>query len=370
MRLLLPLLVLATAGTAPSAPPPPVHVDVKTGPAAEAIHANLAGRVAEGFGGAILVEKDGAVVLRAGYGWADRERRTPFTTSTIAQVGSLTKQFTATAIVDLSLQGKLAFSDPLKRHLEGVPAPAAGITIHQLLTHTAGLRTDCGLDFEKVTRSELVTRCLAQVDRPPGKFAYSNLGYSVLAAVVEVVSGKPLEDYLAERFLRPLGMTRTGYFFEDSLRGSLASGYTADGPKPPISERLRPLGPAFWNLKGNGGMQASVEDMYTWYRALAQGPVLTEAMRRTLTTPQARRDDGVGYGYGWFVRTRADGSGGEVEQVSHTGSDGVFFSASVWRPLEKTFYYFVTNTGEEGGAEVAGQVLRVLTGGPPVEKQP
>jgi CubicO group peptidase (beta-lactamase class C family) len=297
MQLVLHLLILAAAVTGTPAPPP-VQVDVKTGPAAEAIHADLARRVPEGFVGAILVEKDGAVVLRAGYGWADRERRTPFTSSTIAQVGSLTKQFTAAAIVDLSLQGKLAFSDPLKRHLEGVPAPAA-----------------------------------------PN----------------------------AEITIRPLGMASTGYFFDDALRGRLAAGYTAAGVQPPISERIRPLSPAFWNLKGNGGMQASVEDMYTWYRALARGPVLTEAMRRTLTTPHARRDDGVGYGYGWFVRTRADG---EVEQVSHTGSDGVFFSAFVWRPLEKTFYYFVTNTGEKGGAEMASQILRVLTGGPPVEKKP
>src|SRR5262245_39580373 len=149
---------------------PPAQSEVNQGPTAAAIHEELAQRVPSGFGGAIIVEMDGKVVLEEGYGWADRERHVPFTPSTIAQVGSLTKQFTATAVVDLALQGKLKFSDPLSKYLKGVPAKAAGITIHQLLTHTAGLPESCGDDFDRVSREDLTRRCLAVVDlSPPGK---------------------------------------------------------------------------------------------------------------------------------------------------------------------------------------------------------
>ena len=347
---------------------PPIRTEVNRGPAAAAIHDDLVRRAAQDFGGAIIVEMDGEIVLKAGYGWADREHRVGWSPSTIAQVGSLTKQFTAAAIVDLGLQGKLKFSDPLSTYLKDVPAKTAGITLQELLTHTAGLPDACGDDFDRVSREDLTKRCLAGLDpSPPGTFAYSNLGYSLLAAVVETVSGKSLEEYLSQRFFSPLHMGRTGYFFSPALHDSLARGYDGDTLQTPISDRLQPLGPDFWNLKGNGGMQASAEDMVTWYRALASSPVIGEAMRRTLFTPYVRREDGVSYGYGWFLRP---GESGEVEQISHTGSDGVFFSAFVWRPGDKTFYYLVTNSGEKGGAEVASSVLRTLRSARPGPGKP
>ena len=338
------------------------------GPKAAAIQEELARRAGPGFGGAVVVETDGALVLKAGYGWADRERRIGFTPSTIAQIGSLTKQFTAVAIADLALRGKLTLSDPLPRYLEGVPQKATGITIHQLLTHTGGLPDACGGDFDRLSRQELIRRCLEDIDlSPPGRFEYSNLGYSILAAVLETVSGEPIEKYLAEHFFLPLHMDRTGYLFTPSLDRSLAHGYDGDAPQSPISDRLRPLGDDFWNLKGNGGMQASAEDMYTWYRALSSGPGIPDTLRRILVAPHVRRDDGVGYGYGWFVRTDESG---RLEQVSHTGSDGVFYSAFVWRPADRIFYYLVTNSGEQAGADVASMILRTLRSAQPSKDTP
>ena len=173
--------------------------------------------------------------------------------------------------------------------------------------------------------------------------------------MVESVDGRPLERYLADRFFKPLRMTRTGYFFGEAIQRNLATGYVGDDPQPPISDRLRELAPAFWNLKGNGGIQASANDMYTWYRALSRGPVVTVPMRHALMTPHVQRDGEVAYGYGWFVRIGADG---QLAQVSHTGSDGVFFCAFVWRPVDRLFYYLVTSTGEDAGAEAASRVLR------------
>ena len=339
-------------------PVAPVHLEIQRGGAGEAVHAEILRRVNDGFSGAIIVEKDGLLALKAGYGWANRERQVPFSPATIAQIGSLTKQFTAAAVVAFSLEGRIDFSKPLSTYLPGVPLKAAGMTIHQLLTHTAGLPDSCGDDFDRLSRDELTTRCLEGIDRSrAGEFAYSNLGYSLLAALVESVSGVPFEDTLAGRFFDPLGMARTGYFFGDDLQDSLAYGYEDSTSHPPISDQLRILAPDFWNLKGNGGMQASAEDMYTWYRAFALGPGVGESLRRVMIAPYAPSGDGVAYGYGWFVRSKANG---EIEQASHTGGDGVFFAAIVWRPLERVFFYLVSNVGNEAGADTASQVLRIL----------
>lgn len=311
------------------------------------VHAELLALVDSGFSGAVLVERHDTLLLEAGYGFANRERRIPFTPFTIAQIGSLTKQFTAAAIVDLAQRGQLRFDDSLARFVPDVPAQARAITIGQLLSHTSGLAKGCGDDFERRSRTELLHRCLDRpLLAPPGEqFAYSNLGFSVLGAIVEQVTGTPLERYLGEHFLSPLGMTRTGYFGPGVSSDSFALGYLDGTSQGNILARILPLDSSFWNLKGNGGMQSSVEDMYRWYRALKAGPIITDGMRKTLFTPHARRDEAVSYGYGVFLRTD---SVGRTVQVSQSGSDGVFVALWYWRPLEGTFIYTVTNFGENG----------------------
>jgi CubicO group peptidase (beta-lactamase class C family) len=336
----------------------PVQIEDLQGKEGQAVQAEMLRRSQEGFSGAVVVEVDGVLALKAGYGWANREKQIPFTPATIAQIGSLTKQFTAAAISGLASSGRIDFSGSLGKYLPGVPARAAGLTVHQLLTHTAGLPDICGDDFDRLSREELITGCLPEIElSPPGDFSYSNLGYSLLAAVVEHVSGIPHEDYLAENFFAPAGMSRTGYFFEDALQEELAWGYTGEVPHAPISDRLRPLAPDFWNLKGNGGMQSSPEEMYAWYRVFAHRPGEFEALRKVMLVPHAPAGEGVFQGYGWFVRTD---SAGEVLQASHTGGDGVFFAAIVWRPLDRVFFYLVSNVGNDAGAEAASKVLRIL----------
>ncbi|HVT39772.1 MAG TPA: serine hydrolase [Gemmatimonadaceae bacterium] len=101
----------------------------------------------------------------------------------------------------------------------------------------------------------------------------------------------------------------------------------------------------------------SAEDMYRWYAFLSRGRATRDSLALALTTPHARREGEVWYGFGWFLRLGADGA---VDQISHTGSDGVFFAAFVWRPRDKTFFYLVSNSGEKGGAELASDILARL----------
>lgn len=327
------------------------------------VHAELLALVDSGFSGAVLVERHDTLLLEGGYGFANRERQIPFTPSTIAQIGSLTKQFTAVAIVDLAQRGKLHFDDSLASFVPDAPAQARAITIGQLLSHTSGLPKGCGDDFDRVSRTELLHRCLGQpLLAPPGeKFAYSNLGFSVLGAIVEQVTGTPLERYLGEHFLSPLRMTRTGYFVPGVSSDSFALGYLDGKSQGNILARILPLDSSFWSLKGNGGMQSTLEDMSRWYRALKAGPIITEAVRHTLFTLHARRDTLVSYGYGWFLRTD---SLGRTVQVSQSGSDGVFVALWYWRPLEGTFIYTVTNFGENDLATRLVARIRSLLASP------
>jgi CubicO group peptidase (beta-lactamase class C family) len=313
-----------------------------------------------GFGGAVVVERHGKVLLERGYGWANREKQVPFTKDTVAQIGSLTKQFTAAAIVALWNDGKLDLHAPLARYLPEAPSPARDRTLHQLLTHTAGAPEYCGPDFVRRTAKEFLLVCLA-ADRmnDVGPPSYSNVGYSALGLVVEAVSGVSLESYLERRLLAPLGLERTGYRFPDLDPSRMAHGYGGGGMQLPISQRLAELEGDAWNLYGNGGMQASASDMARWHRALRSGgDVVTAGMRDALFTPHVHRDGEVYVGYGWFLRIRPDDS---VRRISHSGSDGIFFAYAMWEPDAELFFYFVGNNGEAAVLETLRAVRAAFT---------
>ena len=343
---------------------PVTSVKTVEGATGRALQARMIALADSGWSGAVVVERRDTVLLAAGYGFANRERRIPFTTATVAQVGSLTKQFTAAALADLVQRGKLRYTDSLGQVFSGLPEQVRGLTISMLLTHTAGLADACGQDFAPLTRDTLLHRCLAMpFAHPPGStFQYSNMGYSVLGVVAEQVSGESLEEYLDRHFFKPLNLSATGYQLAAIDPSRLALGYTGDTARVNIREQLAALGAAYWNLKGNGGMQSSVNDMYGWYRALKASPLFTEDERHALFSPHAARDSSVYYGYGWFLRQDASR---HVVQISHTGSDGTFVSLWYWRPVDRVFIYTVSNFGETDLATGTVAALRkVMDAGP------
>src|SRR5262245_1884520 len=209
-----------------------------------------------GFSGSLLVARNGKVLLEKGYGWADREHGVPFTAETVFDIGSITKQLTGAAILALEMEGKLKVTDPISKYFPDVPADKAGITLHHLLTHSAGLEDVFGGDFEEMPRDRLVKTALAsKLLWPPGtRYRYSNAGFSLLAAVVEIVSGQPYETFLQERLFKPAGLTKTGYRAPKWPSASLAHGYSPEGDwGTPLDHAWAPDGP-WWNLRGNGGI--------------------------------------------------------------------------------------------------------------------
>ena len=306
-----------------------------------------------GFGGAVVTLVHGQVVLSAGYGLANRETAVRFTVDTPAQIGSITKTFTGLAASQLIAEGKLDPQVPIRRYLPDAAEPAAGATLNQLLTHTAGLSDYCGGDFAPRTRAELLSVCMAMpLEFPDHSSHYSNMGVSLAAAVIEQVAGERWEDYLRERVWTPFGMKDTGWTFPGRSTASFAVGYLEDKPQGVISDRISALGGADWHLKGNGGMQASAADMLRFYRGLMSQP---EAVRTIMLAPHADGEThDVKEGYGLFFRLDASGN---VYRAGHGGSDGVFFSYLAIYPKHDAFFYFVGNNGE---AAVKAELQRVL----------
>jgi CubicO group peptidase (beta-lactamase class C family) len=251
------------------------------------------------FSGAVLLSRNGKIVLSKGYGLANRETGTPNSPRTKIRLGSLTKQFTAAAVLMLQERGKLRTSDPVCKYISDCPKVWEAVTIHHLLTHTSGIPSYTGLpDFRKLsvypaTPTELIARFR---DRPleftPGKeFSYNNSGYVLLGHVVEKVSGKSYAEFLRENIFRPLGMSDTGYDENDAVIENRADGYT---PTPrgirraPYIDMTVPF--------AAGGLYSTAEDMYLWAKALADGRLLSKESLDAMHTPFKN-----GYGYGVFI---------------------------------------------------------------------
>lgn len=276
-----------------------------------------------GFAGSCLVGRGEEVELAEGYGHAVRATGAANTADTVHALGSLTKQFTAAAILKLEEQGRLATSDPVTRFVD-VPEDKTGISLHHLLTHTSGLLPDTGPDFEPCTRDEALERMLAApLLFPPGEGqSYSNAGFSLLAAVVELVSGRDYEDYLRGELLEPAGLASTGFRLPDWGAATVAHWYTDSAEWGTPLEKPYPC----WNILGNGDVLSTAPDMWRWLVALRTGSILGERSRAKLFTASAGD-----FGYGWRVTS---GPYGEVVAHGGASTDGVSAMLSWYRDAD------------------------------------
>lgn len=309
--------------------------EVRQGAEAARVDDYLSRLVPHGFSGAVLIATvpkggdwaaQGKVVLKKAYGLANRETGLPYTVDMVSCIGSVTKQFTGAAIMKLEMMGKLKTSDPISTYLPGVPADKAGITIHHLLTHTAGFSGDLGgSDEEPIARDALVAKVLAAslAAKPGEQFEYSNEGFALAGAIVERVSGQGYEAFLREHLFLPAGMPDTGYLVPAWPLTRLPMGYGPEGePWGRVYKNgWLPDGPG-WYLRANGGIQASLDDLYRWHLALESTKVLSVEARTKYLTGHVPSMGGEKYAYGWGVETSR--RGGTV--ISHNGGNGFFFT--------------------------------------------
>jgi len=232
-----------------------------------------------GFSGILLIRSRDVDLLLRAYGWHDREAGKRMTVETGIEIGSIVKPLTLAALLRLEEMGKLSLGDSLSAFFPDAPADKRVITLEQVARHRAGFPDVFGGDYDPVSRDWIIEKVLnAPLIASPGeKESYSNSGYSLLAAIIEQRSGQAYEAFVREQVLLPAGVAHIGYVLAGWRREDLAVGYRADGTRwgTPLDSAWRDDGPG-WNLRGNGGMFATVAELMDWYEALYDGKVLGE----------------------------------------------------------------------------------------------
>ncbi len=283
------------------------------------------------FMGAAIVVREGDVIFAKGYGMASLEHQVPNSIQTRFRIGSITKQFTAAAILQLQDQGKLDVQAAVATYLPDYPN-GDRMTLHHLLTHTAGLPNLTSFpDYlewmgQPTTLAELVDRFrdLPLEFEPGEQFRYSNSGYVLLTQVIETVSGQPYADYLQAHLLRPLGLENTGYEKPLAVIENLASGYRFTGEDYQQAEHINMAVPA-----GAGGLYSTVDDLARWNRFLFDGDrrdttILSDESIAAMTLPYVAMGTEVPnlfYGYGLIINDRP-----AHRRISHGGGINGFVS--------------------------------------------
>jgi CubicO group peptidase (beta-lactamase class C family) len=320
-------------------------------------------------GAAVLVAQDGKILFEKGYGLADVEQHVPVTAVTKFRIGSITKQFTAAAILKLQEQGKLSVQDKLAKYIPDFPR-GDEVTLHHLLTHTSGIHsyTDKPGFFDTVTKpvtpAELINSFKHDpYDFDPGKkWRYDNSGYFLLGYIVEKVSGQTYGDFLARTFFEPLGMTNTGVYRSDLRLDHEALGYKFEQGR--FSKALN------WDMSwagGAGALYSTVEDLYRWNEAvfstgkLLKEPSLQAAFTAVKTTENKEDDSNDGYGYGWGL-SRFRG----VQEISHGGGLQGFTSYLLRLPRENFTVAVLVNAAPAAPglnpAELAHEITELYLG--------
>jgi CubicO group peptidase (beta-lactamase class C family) len=291
-------------------------------------------------GASVAVVQDGQVVFIKSYGMADVAEGIPNSPGTIFRLASVTKTFTAVAVLQLVEGGKLKLDDPLSKYVQDYP-PADKIRISHLLSHTAGVPDFIPYDEVKKRPLEF---------EPGSRINYSNNGYDLLGRVVEKVSGQPWDEYLRDHIFLPLGMKHSGYDRTPELAGR-ATGYLAgaDGAYQPIAPQDAP------GAYAGGGLHSTVEDLALWAGGLASGKVLRKETLERASTPGLLTDGRrTAYGLGWMTATYRG-----LREVGHGGDITGFNTYFARYPDEKLTVIVLSNMGMRppGPLPVSGDLV-------------
>lgn len=320
-----------------------------------------------GFSGAISVVKNGKTIINKGYGSANKNTNTLNNPNTIFDIGSNTKQFTATAILKLSELGKLKITDSLHMYFSELPVDKQNITIHQLLTHTSGFSESIGNDYSSFGKlSEISEKDFFKklfdsklLSKSGEKYAYSNIGYSLLGKIIELTSKQSYETFLNKYLFKPACMKQTGYLLPKWNTKNLSRGYNRNiietEPTVTLYKEAKNVN---WHLKGNGGINSTQNDMILWYKALKSNKILSKDSFKKLTTSFIPMNSKKthSYSYGWIVNTSIS----NTLRLSHSGSNGTFWHTLIWYPNKDIYISYATNANSSKVESIAYAVAKII----------
>ena len=291
------------------------------------------------FNGVTLVASEGEIILLKGYGLANVAEQEEMSVNHQFHIASVSKSFVAVSILQLVEAGKITLDQTIDKYFPDM-LNADRITIHQLLTHTSGLYS--GDDLTNYSKLTTVDEIIAPAFKAsnlyyeePGTYSiYSNLGYDVLGAIIEQVSGQPYEEYLQEHILDPVGMTYSGLNTSGELLEALATAYNgniAEGDEAAV------LHPSFGY--SSGGLHSTAMDLYKYDRALQNNTLISQESY-DLMTQEYTKIGNKPYGYGWYVNA------GVENTVSHTGNLIGWHSMLLRHQEDKVTVILLTNHDE------------------------
>jgi CubicO group peptidase (beta-lactamase class C family) len=309
------------------------------------------------FTGSVLVARDGKVIFTRGYGLANVEFDVANTPQTKFRLGSITKQFTAAAILLLQERGKLSVQDPVCKYVENCPAAWSEVTIHHLLSHTGGLPNFTNFpDYQPkmmmpVTLPEMIARFKDKpLDFKPGeKWNYSNSGYFLLGFIIEKAAGESYESFLQKNIFDPLKLTNTGYDHHDTIMKKRATGYSLVKGKMVNSAYLDMTQPY-----SAGSLYSTVEDLFLWNEALHSDKLLSAKARELMMTPVKNN-----YAYGLGIQEK---SGHKI--VNHGGGINGFSTFIARFPAEKVTVVVLRNAdyGSPGPGQITSDLAAIVFG--------
>ncbi len=296
-------------------------------------------------GAAMMIIKDDSIVKTGFYGLANVEFRFPSRINTNYRMASVSKQFTAMAILMLIDKNKLSFQTSLKDIFSGFPEYGNKITVQHLLTHTSGL-----LDYENLMKEDRkepildheVLELMMQQDstkfEPGSNYSYSNTAYAILAQIVEKISGIAYSAYMKDQIFEPLKMNNSVIYQKDTKIKNRAFGYTLKDNNIHFTDQSMTSA-----VQGDGGVYTSLSDYYLWDQALQNNILIPEDLQKKAWTPQyLDQEKNEGYGYGWRIKFI-----GDVKIVSHSGHTRGFTNYVVKIPAQKLTVVIFSNRNNE-----------------------
>lgn len=319
-------------------------------------------------GATAIISRKGQVIYKKAFGMADMELNVPMQADMIFRIGSISKQFTGVAILQLVEKGKLSLQDDIKKFIPDYPTHGYTITVEHLLTHTSGIKSYTGMtEFESMMRKDMKPLELIDVfkNQPmefaPGlKWNYNNSGYVLLGYIIEKISGKSYEQYVQENLFAPAGMTRSGYGNDNRIILNRAKGYQQGKDGFENAKYLSMTLPY-----AAGSLISTVEDLWKWNQALHSYKLVSkESLQKAFTDYKLSDGKPTRYGYGWsFSDVQGSAS------IEHGGGINGFVTDGIYLPAEDIFVAVFANCDCRSLENLAPKMAALTLGKPYDQKE-